>query len=197
MKMATLLIQKRFRDCMQMRKERQNFLDTKAAAVHLQSWWRMMKQQKLYKEEVSKVVTCQAVVRGFLDRRCYQIIRNAALVIQRRFRDCQIARKERQTYLAKKSAALKLQSWVRMTKQRSEYQEEVRKVVKCQASIRQVLQRQRFLKMRAAAIVVQDRFRDYQKMTKHRRAFLEKKQAVVKLQSHWRMLRQGRIYKKE
>merc|ERR550519_1380322 len=59
MKMATLLIQKRFRDCMQMRKERQNFLDSKAAAVDLQSWWRMMKQQKLYKEEVSKVVTCE------------------------------------------------------------------------------------------------------------------------------------------
>merc|ERR1719228_1962591 len=147
----------------------------------------MIKQRKEYREEVSKVVICQAVIRGFLDRRCYQIIRNAALVIQQRFRDCRVARKERQIYLAKKSAALKLQSWIRMTKQRWEYQEE----------IRQVLQRQRFLKMRSAAIVIQERFGDYQKMTKSRHAFLEKKQAAVKLQSHWRMLRQRRAFKEE
>merc|ERR1719234_106238 len=170
---------------------------TKAAAVLLQSCWRMVKQQRLYKEEVAKVVACQAAVRGFLDRRCYQIIRNAALVIQQRFRENRVMRKERLSYLTKKNAALKLQSWWRMTKQRSEYQEQLKKVVKCQASIRQVLLRKRFLKMRRAAIIIQERFRDYQVMAKERSTFLEKKQAAMILQSNWRMLRQRRVFEKE
>merc|ERR1719234_883568 len=170
---------------------------TKAAAVLLQSWWRMVKQQRLYKEEVAKVVTCQATVRGFLDRRCYQIIRNAALVIQQRFRENRVMRKERQSYLTKKNAALKLQSWWRMTKQKSEYQEQLKKVVKCQASIRQVLLRKRFLKMRQAAIIIQERFRDYQVMAKERSTFLQKKQAAIILQSNWRMLRQRRTFQEE
>merc|ERR1719234_1738693 len=170
---------------------------TKAAAVLLQSWWRMVKQERLYKEELDKVVVCQATVRGFLDRRCYQIIRRAALVIQQRFRENRVMRKERQSYLTKKSAALKLQSRWRMTKQKSKYQDQLKKVVKCQSSIRQVLLRKRFLKMRKATIVIQERFRDYQVMAKERDAFLEKKQAAVILQSNWRMLRQRRIFKKE
>ena len=113
-----------------------------AASLLLQSWWRMSTQRRRYREEKKLIVKCQASVRGYTVRRRYRSIRNAALFIQRRYR----LKEERIL-----KAVLLLQSWSRMILQRIKYEKDVRRIIKCQAVFRQVLQRRRFLIMKAAA----------------------------------------------
>ena len=113
-----------------------------AAILLLQSWWRMSTQRRRYREEKKLIVKCQASVRGYTVRRRYRSIRNAALFIQRRYR----LKEERIL-----KAVLLLQSWSRMILQRIKYEKDVRRIIKCQAVFRQVLQRRRFLIMKAEA----------------------------------------------
>merc|ERR1719278_2535965 len=100
-----------------------------------------MRTQRQYKDKIAKVIKCQSVIKAFLLRRQYLEIKASASLIQQRFREFKAMRGEREEFLKKKSAALSVQSWWRMIKQRREYREEVSKVVKCQALVRQRLQR--------------------------------------------------------
>ena len=107
------------------------------AATVIQSWWRMIRQKllyKQYKEALRRVVKVQAVVRGFVARSTYP-------------RKLLAAQKLR--------ATLNLQNWFQMLLQRKKYREDVKKVIKIQSAFRGMLQRQKFLLMKAAATGIQ------------------------------------------
>ena len=130
-----------------------------AASLLIQTWWRMIRQRRMFTEEKKSIIKCQAVVRRYTARSCYLSIRRGALTIQQRYR----MKKERQQYLAKKkgaaqklNAALLLQCWSRMILQKRSYQADLSKIIKCQAVVRQVQQRRRFLQMIATTTGIEE-----------------------------------------
>ena len=86
------MIQGYWRGYLSMQRARAAYLKLKhlktQSAVKLQSWWRMYSQRKKYLAELfqqtSAAILLQAHVRGLLERRWYQRLREAVIVLQRK-----------------------------------------------------------------------------------------------------------------
>ena len=89
---AAFVIQGYWRGYLSMQRARAAYLKLKHlkthSAVKLQSWWRMKSQRKRYLAELfqqtSAAILLQAHVRGLLERRWYQRLREAVIVLQRK-----------------------------------------------------------------------------------------------------------------
>ena len=123
----------------------QNFVDVNRAAVRLQRWWRRVRQKRKRRAEVAKVIFMQAVrlQRWWRRVRQRERLRKAAIVVQQRWRATLEMRMQRALFLRlkrsalafetrllylehlkEKRAALAVQRWWRMVKQRRERVEE-------------------------------------------------------------------------
>ena len=123
----------------------QNFVDVNRAAVRLQRWWRRVRQKRKRRAEVAKVIFMQAVrlQRWWRRVRQRERLREAAIVVQQRWRATLEMRMQRASFLGlknfalafetrllylehlkEKRAALAVQRWWRMVKQRRKRVEE-------------------------------------------------------------------------
>merc|ERR1719319_1119105 len=83
---AAFTIQQRVRSTREAREARRRYLELRSSVVVVQSMWRMVRQRREYREEVRRVVLCQAAVRGKMDRQRFLKTKQAAIVLQRRWR---------------------------------------------------------------------------------------------------------------
>ena len=89
---AAFVIQGYWRGFLSMQRARAAYLKLKHlkthSAVKLQSWWRMTSQRKKYLAELFQqtqaAILLQAQIRGLLERRWYQRLREAVIVVQRK-----------------------------------------------------------------------------------------------------------------
>ena len=89
---AAFVIQGYWRGYLSMQRARAAYLKLKHlkthSAVKLQSWWRMISQRKKYLAELFQqtqaAILLQAQIRGLLERRWYQRLREAVIVVQRK-----------------------------------------------------------------------------------------------------------------
>ena len=89
---AAFVIQGYWRGYLSMQRARAAYLKLKhlktQSAVKLQSWWRMKSQRKKYLAELfqqtSAAILLQAHIRGLLERRWFQRLRAAVIVVQRK-----------------------------------------------------------------------------------------------------------------
>ena len=89
---AAFVIQGYWRGYLSMQRARAAYLKLKhlktQSAVKLQSWWRMSRQRKRYLAELfqqtSAAILLQAHIRGLLERRWFQRLRAAVIVVQRK-----------------------------------------------------------------------------------------------------------------
>ena len=89
---AAFVIQGYWRGYLSMQRARAAYLKLKhlktQSAVKLQSWWRMYSQRKKYLAELfqqtSAAILLQAHIRGLLERRWFQRLRAAVIVVQRK-----------------------------------------------------------------------------------------------------------------
>ena len=89
---AAFVIQGYWRGYLSMQRARAAYLKLKHlkthSAVKLQSWWRMISQRKKYLAELFQqtqaATLLQAQIRGLLERRWYQRLREAVIVVQRK-----------------------------------------------------------------------------------------------------------------
>ena len=123
----------------------QNYVDVNRAAVRLQRWWRRVRQKRKRRAEVAKVIFMQAVrlQRWWRRVRQRERLRKAAIVVQQRWRATLEMRMQRAFFLRlkrsalafetrllylehlkEKRAALAVQRWWRMVKQRREKAQE-------------------------------------------------------------------------
>ena len=125
----------------------QNFVDVNRAAVRLQRWWRRVRQKRKRRAEVAKVIFMQAVrlQRWWRRVRQRERLREAAIVVQQRWRAILEMRMQRASFLwlqrfalaiqtrfrylecrkERKRAALAIQRWWRLVKQRREKAQEI------------------------------------------------------------------------
>ncbi|XP_030584053.1 abnormal spindle-like microcephaly-associated protein isoform X2 [Archocentrus centrarchus] len=160
-------------------------MERSAAAVRIQSWYRMQMCLRQYRKIRGSAVLIQAQYRGHAQRRRFHVLKlqhHCAVVIQSAFRG-HVVRKE----VAEMScAAVVIQRWFRASRTRDiERKKFVR--MKCaavtiQAAYRGKAARECLKKQHRAAAVIQATFRKY---TAQRR-YLRLKRATVKMQQKYR-----------
>ncbi|XP_018420050.1 PREDICTED: abnormal spindle-like microcephaly-associated protein [Nanorana parkeri] len=200
---ATATLQRHVRSWMLAKKDRQNFLQFKCAALTIQSAFRRWRCKKL-KRETSAVLVLQKAYRKWQNYKL-ETKGKAATFIQSFYR----MSRERRKYLSLRAAAVKIQSLVRMRQKRIHYLVQREKVIFVQTLFRANLlmctERKSFLQMRAACVKIQSKIKGHlarkqiklwhkaattlqanYRMHMTRRKYLRIQRAVVIIQEHFR-----------
>uniref|UniRef100_A0A8C9R525 Abnormal spindle-like microcephaly-associated protein ASH domain-containing protein n=1 Tax=Scleropages formosus TaxID=113540 RepID=A0A8C9R525_SCLFO len=116
----------------------------------------------------------------------YKKEREAAVVLQRRYRERQMAQHQRQQYIRLRQAAVKLQSAYRGSKVRRDLMRMHQASTLIQAYFRMYKARILFTAARCAATVIQQNYRAYIKGRQQRQCYLQMRESAVVIQSAFR-----------
>ena len=116
----------------------------------------------------------------------YTKLRMAVMTIQRRWREREVARKERTRYMLTRKAAVTIQSWWRGRKYRTQYKEMVRSATTLQRWVRGWLARRYVGRKKAALISLQNAVRRMALARRCRKDFLLTRKMMIGLQSRCR-----------
>ncbi|XP_058467772.1 protein abnormal spindle [Malaya genurostris] len=139
----------------------------------------------------------QALVRMRKVRLEYQRLRNAAITIQRRWRETLLARNDRLAFLKMRRSAITIQMAVKgyfLMKQDMASYEEIRKKItfiqrKFRAKSEMMRQQTNYIRLKQATLVIQQRYRALIEMRCIKNDFLRIKWATVVLQQRYRAQR--------
>ncbi|KAF2352655.1 IQ motif EF-hand binding site [Trinorchestia longiramus] len=189
---AAVTIQRAFRGLLLMRSCRQTFLRLRCACVSIQNQRRMVICRNKYLLKRNACITVQKNFRMMRDFNAYQKKRKAALTIQNWFRNLKFCQATKSDFIAKKRAALCLQSLWKMYVCKRLYNLQKQAVTVIQTRYRELLLtrqvRQQFLLKKAATVVIQTRYRELLLARQIRQQFLLKKAAAVVIQTRYREL---------
>ncbi|NWS65941.1 ASPM protein, partial [Crotophaga sulcirostris] len=207
-KSAASVIQTWYRACVASRKATASFQRMRLAAIVLQSAYRGMKARKefhvlkavikiqgIYRAYVVRkrfknlkdaTVKIQAFVRMRQARKHYCALREATLYVQQRYRSHRYALQLKEDYRKLKGSCIRIQAVVRGYLVRKQVQRWRETAVFLQACYRMRRDRQRYLSICNAAIVIQKRYRAYEKQRCQRQTFLQVKKATLCLQAAYR-----------
>ncbi|XP_059269017.1 abnormal spindle-like microcephaly-associated protein isoform X1 [Mustela nigripes] len=176
-----------------MHKELQKYIHIRSCVVIIQTRFRCLQAQKLYKRKKEAILTIQKYYKAYLkaktERTNYLQKRAAAIRLQAAFRRMRARNLHRQT-----RAACVFQSYWRMRQDRFRFLNLKKITTKLQAHVRKNQQLQKYRKMKKAAIVIQTHFRAYV-LAKQVQASYEKTCfAVIVLQSAYRGLQARRKF---
>jgi len=181
------------------RKVRESFLVKKKASIEIQTWWRMVQCQQSFKAVVNIVIMLQAQFRRCLAMKRFVKLKSAALYVQRQYRrKLELVKFKQQMLimqeekLRKRRAAVRIQSFWRMQKDKRKYNFKLRSIVLLQSSVRGVLLRRNYLELKKAAVTIQSWWKSTVKDRQYEQ--LMKKVAATRIQSFWRMHREMRKY---
>ncbi|NXS99055.1 ASPM protein, partial [Jacana jacana] len=181
MRLAAIVLQSAYRG-MEARKEARLL----RAVIKIQSNYRAYVVRKRFKALKDATVKIQAFVKMRLARKRYCALREAALRVQRRYRSHRYALQLKDDYRKLKGACIRIQAVIRGYLVRKQLQRWRETAVFLQACYRMRRDRQRYLSIYCAAVVIQKRYRAYKKQLCQREEFLEVKKAVVCLQAAYR-----------
>ncbi|XP_075844260.1 abnormal spindle-like microcephaly-associated protein [Microtus pennsylvanicus] len=183
MKAAALQIQVWYRAYRVGREQRCLYLEMKAAVIILQSSYRGMKVRREIKKCNKAAVTLQSKFRAYRSRKKYMRYRTSAVVIQRWYRSSKITAQQHQQYLNLKKTALKVQALYRGVRVRRHIHHMHVAATLIKAMFKMHQSRVRYQRMRAAAVVIQQRYRAYCLGKIQREKFLTTLQAIRALQA--------------
>ncbi|XP_004685541.1 PREDICTED: abnormal spindle-like microcephaly-associated protein isoform X1 [Condylura cristata] len=168
-----------------MHKELQRYIHIRSCVVTIQTRFRCLQAQKLYKKKKEAIRTIQKYYKAYLEgkteRTKYLQKRAAVIQLQGAFRRMKAQKLHRQI-----TAACILQSYWRMKRDRFQFLNLRKIVIKLQAHIRKHQQLQKYKKMRKAALVIQIHFRAYVLAKNVQTSYQKIRSAVIVLQSAYR-----------
>ncbi|XP_066548486.1 abnormal spindle-like microcephaly-associated protein [Amia ocellicauda] len=151
------------------------------AARKIQSFLKMRVKQRHFLQQKAASIVIQTAFRSYRARIGYAAMQESAIVIQRWFRFCKVAREQKAQFTAIKQATVTLQCAFRGMMARKMARRK-RAAVKVQSVLRMVVCRRRFLMLRSATVVLQAHYRIF--ATK--RQFRSYVTAARTLQKHYR-----------
>uniref|UniRef100_A0A8C8MFQ7 Calponin-homology (CH) domain-containing protein n=1 Tax=Oncorhynchus tshawytscha TaxID=74940 RepID=A0A8C8MFQ7_ONCTS len=205
---SAVTIQRWFRSCNVLRRQRDDYLAIreaavklqsairgtlarrlarrKRAAVKIQSVIRMSIQRRSYLTLRSSTVKLQSHCRAWVARRRFLMRRTAAATLQKHYRGRQVQRVQRSLYLKTLTSVKMLQARVRGHIQLKRYQNLKSSAVTIQvctkAFYRGMVERRRFQHQRASAAIIQECFRAHLLCRRERAKYLEMKKSAVLIQ---------------
>ncbi|XP_028918990.1 abnormal spindle-like microcephaly-associated protein, partial [Ornithorhynchus anatinus] len=203
MKLASVIIQQRYRACREGRFQRAVYLKQRNSAVVIQSAYRGMRARQALEERHRAAVKIQSSYRRYRQYRLFRKVRWATEVIQKRYRANREREKAVERYCAMKKAAVCIQAAFRGLKIRKLCRKQRLAAVLIQRHFRCFMVRKRYLSLKTAAVVCQRRYRAMitaKKLTRAviciqstyrgfqvRKAVQQKHQAATIIQSAFRM----------
>ncbi|KAB0343865.1 hypothetical protein FD754_020791 [Muntiacus muntjak] len=190
-KRAALTLQR----CFRTQQSRRQFLLYRESEVGLQNPHRAFlpakHQRELYLQIRSSVIIIQARVKGFIQKRKFQKLKDSTITIQTVWR-----RHKTRKYLREVKAACKIQAWFRCWKARKEYLAVLRAVRIIQRCFCTQQQRRRFLNVRTSAVIIQRRWRAVLSGRKiHEQSLMTKRhQAACLIQAHFRGYKARQVF---
>ncbi|KAI5929237.1 Abnormal spindle-like microcephaly-associated protein [Manis javanica] len=165
-----------------MHKELQKYTHIRSCVVTIQTRFRCVQAQKLYKRRKVALLTiqkhCRAYLQGKTERTHYLQKRAAAVLLQKAFRAWRARDALRQV-----RAACVLQSYWKARRDRFQFLNLKKITIKLQAHVRKHHQLQKYKKIKKAALVIQVHFRAYLSAVEVRASYQKTRSAVVVLQS--------------
>ncbi|NXN27813.1 ASPM protein, partial [Nycticryphes semicollaris] len=181
MRLAAVVLQSAYRG-MEARKEARIL----RSVIKIQSNYRAYIVRKRFKTLRDAAVKIQALVKMRQARKRYCALREATLRVQRWYRSRRCALQLKDDYRQLKGACIRIQAVVRGYLVRKQMQRWRETAVFLQACYRMRRDRQCYLSIYRAAVVIQKHYRAYKKQLCQRQEFLEVKKAVVCLQRAYR-----------
>ncbi|XP_075616265.1 abnormal spindle-like microcephaly-associated protein [Balearica regulorum gibbericeps] len=181
MRLAAIVLQSAYRG-MEARKEAHKL----RSVIKIQSSYRAYIVRKRFKNLKDATVKMQALVKMRQAHKRYCALREATLYVQRRYRSHRYTLQLKEGYRRLKAACIRIQAVVRGYLVRKQVQRWRETAVFLQACYRMRRDRQRYLNICSAAVVIQNHYRAYKKQLCHRHEFLQVKKAAVCLQAAYR-----------
>ncbi|XP_043079329.1 LOW QUALITY PROTEIN: abnormal spindle-like microcephaly-associated protein [Puntigrus tetrazona] len=208
MQVSATIIQKWYRSCKLVKKDRNGFVALKQATLTLQSALRGMLVRKLAKRKWaaikiqsvvrmhvyrkrylllrSSVLTLQAQYRMFADRRRYRNLQAATLTLQKHYRSHRATVEQRSSYLKTLQNVKVLQARVRGHIEYRRFQKLRSSVITIQAHYRGMIERCRFQHLKESVLVIQKHYRAFQLCQREREQFLQLRKSAVVIQTAFR-----------
>ncbi|KAM6128884.1 LOW QUALITY PROTEIN: abnormal spindle-like microcephaly-associated protein [Phoenicopterus ruber ruber] len=179
--LAAIILQSAYRG-MEARKEARIL----RSVIKIQSSYRAYVVRKRFKNLKDATVKIQAFVKMRQARKRYCALREATLYVQQRYRSRRYALQLKEDYRKLKGACIRIQAVVRGYLVRKQIQRWRETAILLQACYRMRRDRQRYLSICSAAVVIQKHYCAYKKQLCQRQEFLQVKKAAVCLQAAYR-----------
>ncbi|XP_052657346.1 abnormal spindle-like microcephaly-associated protein isoform X2 [Harpia harpyja] len=181
MRLAAIVLQSAYRG-MEARKEARIL----RSVIKIQSSYRAYIVRKRFKNLKDATVKIQAFVKMRQAHKHYCALKEATLHVQRRYRSHRYALQLKEDYRKLKGACITIQAVVRGYLVRKQIQRWRQTAIFLQACYRMRRDRQSYLSIYSAAVVIQKHYRAYEKQVCQRQEFLQVKKAAVCLQAAYR-----------
>ncbi|XP_058890747.1 abnormal spindle-like microcephaly-associated protein isoform X2 [Acipenser ruthenus] len=159
MRLAAVLIQRQYRAYIQGRNERVLFLKYRNSATLIQAAYRGMRLRQQLRDEHKAAAIIQAQFRMYQQNSYYKKLQWASKVVQQRYRACKERDAEVQIYKSKKQAAVVVQSAFRGMKSRQYVKDMHKAATAIQRKFKAHSARKWYLSLKAAAVVIQQKYR--------------------------------------
>ncbi|XP_023284662.1 abnormal spindle-like microcephaly-associated protein isoform X2 [Seriola lalandi dorsalis] len=183
---AAIIIQSRYRALLLCKAQQNEYRELKQATIKIQAVYRGFRVREDLKKKHDAARAIQAQFRMHRMRMAYLAIKCAAIIIQERYRAKMLRDQQLQGYRTMKSAAVVVQAAYRGHKARRKVAEMHRAATVLQRKFLTIRDRKRFLAVKAAALVCQQRYRAVTMARKDRLEYLSKHRAVICLQAAYR-----------
>ncbi|NXO70901.1 ASPM protein, partial [Phainopepla nitens] len=183
---ASIVIQRWYRNCNSGKRQRLNFLMTRAAVLSLQAAFRGWKVRKQIQRQHVAATRIQSSFRKFMAVKKFRLVKHAVLTIQRHYRAKVLGQRQRQKYIQLRNAAVRLQALWRGKAVRKIIQKKHHLATIIQSYYRMHINQLKYKKLRQATLVIQKYYRAYCMKKTQRAVYLKTKAAALVLQSAYR-----------
>ncbi|NXY34366.1 ASPM protein, partial [Pomatorhinus ruficollis] len=183
---ASIVIQRWYRNCRGGKRQRLNFLMTRAAVLSLQAAFRGWKVRKQIQRQHVAATRIQSAFRKFMAVKKFRLVKHAVLTIQRHYRAKVLGQRQRQEYVQLRNAAVCLQALWRGKAVRKMIQKKHHLATIIQSYYRMHISQLKYKKLRQATLVIQKYYRAYCMEKTQRAVYLKTKAAALVLQSAYR-----------
>ncbi|NWZ93448.1 ASPM protein, partial [Nesospiza acunhae] len=180
---ASIVIQRWYRNCKGGKRQRLNFLMTRAAVLSLQAAFRGWRVRKQIQRQHVAATNIQSTFRKFMAVKKFRLVKHAVLTIQRHYRAKALGQRQRQEYVQLRNAAVRLQALWRGKAVRKTIQKQHHLATIIQSYYRMHINQLKYKKLRQATLVIQKYYRAYCMKKTQRAVYLKIKAAVLVLQS--------------
>ncbi|OXB68288.1 hypothetical protein ASZ78_016689 [Callipepla squamata] len=189
LRLASVIIQQRYRAYREGKRVREMYLKLYNSVLVLQAAYRGMKTRCFLKKRHEAALTIQRNYRMYRQYRHYRRVQWATQLIQRRYRANSQRNIAVRRYSSFRKAAICIQRAFREMRVKKQHQKMHHAATVVQKNYKAFRERQRFLCLKAAALVFQRRYRALILSRHHTQEYLRLRSAAVRIQAVYRGIR--------
>uniref|UniRef100_A0A8C8J5P3 Calponin-homology (CH) domain-containing protein n=1 Tax=Oncorhynchus tshawytscha TaxID=74940 RepID=A0A8C8J5P3_ONCTS len=183
---SVLAIQQKYRAAVAVKQQMDHYQRMRSAAILLQAAYRGQRARKEISLQHQAATMIQAGFRKHREEVKFQAMRFAAIIIQRYFRSHIQRKQDRDQFLRLKDSAIVLQAAFRGRCVRHDVAKMKRAATVIQANFRMHKEQVKFQAMRLSAVIIQRHYRAHIQMKRDRDRFIKIRESAIVLQAAFR-----------